>query len=56
MVDSWKTDGDCNVCRRRKYCSKQCSANKDAMGKAIHAFLMQKMGLGLVREQMKEAH
>lgn len=25
MADSWKTDGNCNECRRQKYCKKQCT-------------------------------
>ena len=29
-ADSWKTDGNCEVCRRRDYCGKKCSAHKNA--------------------------
>lgn len=24
MADNWKTDGNCNECRRRDYCNKMC--------------------------------
>ena len=27
MQDSWKSDGDCEKCRRAKYCKKQCKAS-----------------------------
>lgn len=25
--DRWKIDGDCDLCRRQKYCSKPCTLN-----------------------------
>lgn len=27
-VDQWKHGGDCNLCRKLSYCSKQCRANR----------------------------
>lgn len=27
-MDSWKIDGNCDSCRRQKYCSTQCRINK----------------------------
>ncbi|MGF7010624.1 hypothetical protein M2146_001148 [Lachnospiraceae bacterium PF1-22] len=24
--DQWKAEGDCNQCRRKNYCTKQCAA------------------------------
>jgi len=30
MADSWKTDGNCAECRRKNYCKKQCSKNKQS--------------------------
>lgn len=24
IQDSWEIDGDCSICRRKKYCSKMC--------------------------------
>ena len=33
--DQWKTTGDCTRCRRQKYCSHQCTANKRAAQKEI---------------------
>ena len=31
--EQWKTDGDCTKCRKQKYCSKPCNANKKATNK-----------------------
>lgn len=28
MADSWLTDGNCNECRRRNYCTKRCKKSK----------------------------
>lgn len=27
-TEQWETNGKCNVCRRRNYCSKPCTAYK----------------------------
>lgn len=27
--EQWKLDGDCIICRRRSYCSKVCSRNRN---------------------------
>lgn len=31
----WKTNGNCTKCRKQKYCSHQCTANKRATQKEI---------------------
>ena len=28
MDERWKTDGNCEKCRRKSYCKKPCTANK----------------------------
>lgn len=37
MADSWKTDGDCSVCRRQNYCSKTCTKARHRMEKDLRA-------------------
>lgn len=32
-TDQWKTDGNCYLCRRQKYCKQTCSANKKSFRK-----------------------
>ena len=54
MADSWKTDGNCSECRRHSYCSKQCSAHKNAMINAVRAVLSQKFGFGLIKEKLAQ--
>lgn len=33
--NQWMHNGDCSKCRKKPYCTKQCSANKKALRKAI---------------------
>ena len=33
--EQWKRGGDCNKCRRQKYCSKVCNENKRRANKLI---------------------
>ena len=40
-VDQWRDIGNCNVCRRRPYCRKQCSANKKLMAEVIRKLRLQ---------------
>ena len=32
-TDQWKLDGDCNKCRKKDYCGKECRAAKIAFQK-----------------------
>lgn len=33
--EQWKSDGDCNICRRRTYCNKDCSAHRRGINRII---------------------
>ncbi len=35
--EQWLSGGDCKLCRRSKYCSKACKANKEAAQRAIYS-------------------
>lgn len=35
MSDSWETDGNCEQCRKEKYCRKLCTAAKKSRGSFI---------------------
>lgn len=39
--DQWKGIGNCNMCRRRAYCRKQCSANKKLMAEVVRKLRIQ---------------
>ena len=33
--EQWKSDGDCTMCRRQKYCKKPCSASKKRIDRIV---------------------
>lgn len=37
MIDNeqWESDGNCNICRRRSYCKKNCSAFHRGIKRAV---------------------
>lgn len=35
--EQWLSGGDCKLCRRSKYCSKACKANKEATQRDIYS-------------------
>lgn len=35
--ERWLSDGNCELCRRSKYCSKACKANKEATQRNIYS-------------------
>lgn len=37
QTDQWQLNGDCEKCRRGKYCTKPCSAKKRRDKRALHA-------------------
>ena len=41
MEDSWKTDGNCNNCRRNGYCTHKCSASRRAE-KELISYIMKR--------------
>ena len=45
MADNWLTDGNCNECRKNKYCKKSCSMHEKRKNIFIHnAFSKTKFG------------
>lgn len=45
MTEQWQLDGDCEVCRKKAYCRKSCSAHKTAIKKYIASTLKDKYGI-----------
>lgn len=37
ISDQWKMGGDCSICRKRKYCTKDCTQHKAWVRRAIAA-------------------
>lgn len=43
MEDQWLLDGNCDLCRRNKYCSKPCTANKRQREWNLKSLVIHKM-------------
>lgn len=54
--ERWLIDGNCNECRRAKYCSKPCTANKRRTYNRLHDEILAVTGLGRVYNEMARLH
>ena len=52
LRDAWETDGNCEMCRRKDYCSKQCTRNKRRTNAMIHNMIAEKTGMGTILNQI----
>ena len=52
--DQWKHYGRCEVCRRKPYCKKQCTANRNLAAAALKEYL-RKTQFGRMKAAMEEA-
>ncbi len=52
--DRWLIDGDCSKCRRRQYCSKDCTKRKRSMNRMIRDFIGVNTGLDILRKHIKK--
>lgn len=46
--ERWLTDGDCQKCRRNKYCKKTCTAFKRRTKRDMTRFIEHRTGLGRI--------
>lgn len=53
--DQWKHGGNCNHCRRAKYCKKECSAHKRFMQYVVRQLIANKMAEGLAKAKTEES-
>lgn len=51
--EQWKGDGNCLVCRRRKYCKTKCGAFKQQRTRMLRAFVRKNMSAAIFRGQEK---
>lgn len=42
--EQWLSGGDCKLCRRSKYCSKECKASKQATQRDIYNMVNEATG------------
>ena len=54
LNDQWKRGGICAMCRRKDYCKKQCSANKNYASVRIREYIRRKTGIAAMRARMSE--
>lgn len=54
MADSWLIDGNCESCRRKNYCSKPCTKNKQAVRQVIRNVVRKKMVEAMISPKPKE--
>lgn len=43
LSDQWKTAGNCKFCRRKSYCGKQCTKNKERLNAMVANTLDQEL-------------
>lgn len=48
MADSWLTDGNCNECRRKNYCTKGCKKNKLRKERFVRDVVMNSSSMGKI--------
>lgn len=53
--ERWLSDGDCSKCRREKYCSKPCKAQKQRKEAIIRQLIRNAAGSGRIRKAMEGA-
>lgn len=52
-ADQWLEEGNCDECRRQKYCSKPCKAHKIATQRMIRDLILEKTGAAIIKEGLK---
>ena len=50
--ERWLSDGNCTYCRRKKYCSKACTAQKRRKEAIIRALIRNKTGIDQLEKTM----
>ncbi len=55
MTEQWKTDGDCRMCRRRKYCGTPCTRARRLMRMRIWDYIRTKTKAGKLIQATEQA-
>ena len=51
--ERWLSDGNCTYCRRKKYCSKACTAQKRRKEAIIRAMVRNMTGIGQLKKAVE---
>lgn len=54
MNEQWLSEGKCSLCRRQKYCKKQCSANKKQVRNLIQSKFFEAIYNGIKQKKGEE--
>ena len=52
MEDSWLIDGNCVVCRRKKYCSTECKKHRVNRKRSLYNAVMSATGMNRILDIM----
>ena len=52
-AEQWQEDGNCNECRRQKYCGTTCKAHKIAIQRAMRKVLLEALAHRKVSGKIK---
>ena len=51
--EQWKLDGDCDKCRRVKFCSKECTVRRKRVDQEMMEFIERRTGISALRGIMR---
>lgn len=52
MADSWLIDGNCEVCRRKKYCSTECKKHRISRKRSLYNAVMSATSMNRILDIM----
>jgi radical SAM protein with 4Fe4S-binding SPASM domain len=52
-ADQWLEDGDCDKCRRIKYCNKPCKKHKIATRRMITNMVLEATGAKIIHDELR---
>lgn len=52
MADSWLIDGNCEVCRRKNYCKKECKLHRANWKRSLYNAVLSATGIDKILDTM----
>lgn len=53
--EQWINGGDCNLCRRKKYCSKVCKQHREATRRMVRDVIIEQTGGGIIGRMLERS-
>jgi hypothetical protein len=54
--EQWLLGGNCNICRRKKFCQKACTVNKRVFNARVMGSLMEATGFNQIQDAMSKSN